>query len=110
MVAIIETEMREGQFSELPYGMLFAGGDDVVFGLVLLQHKPHSPHVLARMAPVSTRIQIAQPDFFRQAELDPCGLGGDLSRDELESTARRFVIVQDAGRGPDAIRLPIVSR
>ena len=102
--------MREGQFSELSYGMLFAGGDDVIFRLVLLQHEPHGPHVLARMAPVPTRIQIAQPDFFRQAELDPCGLGGDLSRHELKPPARRLVVVEDAGRGPDAISLPIVAR
>src|SRR5213593_1275638 len=101
MVAIIETEMREGQFSELSYGMLFAGGDDVVFGLILLQHEPHGLHVLTRMAPVPPRIQISQPDFFRQSELDPRGLGGDLSRDELEPPTRRLVIVQDAGRGPN---------
>src|SRR3989449_11678473 len=102
--------MREGQLSELSHRVLFTGGDDVVFRLVLLQHEPHGPHVLAGMAPVAARVQIAEPDLFHQAELDPRGMRRDLARDELESPARRLGIVQDARRGLDAVSLPVVAR
>src|SRR2546425_350653 len=102
--------MHKGQFSEFSHCVLLAGRDNVVFRLVLLQHEPHSPHVLARMAPIAARVQIAEPDLFHQAELDPRGMRRDLARDELEPPVWRLVIVQDARRGLDAIGLPIVAR
>ena len=47
-----------------------AGREHVVVGLVLLQHQPHALDVVARMAPVALRVEVAEVEPLLQAELD----------------------------------------
>ena len=72
------------------------GGDDVVVGLVLLQHQPHRLHVVAGVAPVALGVEVAEHELVLQAELDPRHRVGDLAGDELEPAARALVVEQDA--------------
>ena len=39
--------------------MGLAGGDDVVVGLVLLEHQPHGPDVVAGESPVALGVEVA---------------------------------------------------
>ena len=63
-----------------------AGGDDVVVGLVLLQHQPHRLHVVAGVAPVALGVEVAQHEVVLQAELDAGHGVGDLAGHELDAT------------------------
>ena len=55
---------------ELAHRVRLAGGDDVVVGLVLLQHQPHRPHVVAGEAPVALRVEVAEAQLLVEPELD----------------------------------------
>src|SRR5439155_26922803 len=99
IVAPVEIDVREGAFHEFTNAVGFAGADDVLFGPVLLQHKPHGAYVIRSIAPVAARVQIAQVQLFLQAELDMSYCARDLAGDEGLSTARGFVVEQDAAGG-----------
>src|SRR5438094_7664870 len=109
MVVVVEAQTREGGLDELPHRVLLPGRDHVVFRFVLLKHQPHRADVLAGMPPVTSGLQIAEPQLLRQAELDSRGMGGNLPGDELEATTGGLVIIQDAGGGFDAVGLPVVA-
>src|SRR5712692_3548217 len=51
----VEADMAEGDLDELANRMRDAGGDDEIVRLSLLQHQPHRPDVVGRIAPVSAR-------------------------------------------------------
>ena len=72
---------------------------DIVFGLTLLQHAPHRVDVVAGKSPVAPRIEIAEPQLVRFAQLDAGDGVADLARHELEPAARRFMIEEDAADG-----------
>jgi hypothetical protein len=52
---------------ELAHADLHAGGNHKVFWLLLLQHQPLHLDVVARMAPVAQRAQVAQVKTILQA-------------------------------------------
>ena len=54
----------EGQFNELSHGMGFAGRKNIIIGFRLLQDKPHPLGIIARMSPVTFRIEIAEIETF----------------------------------------------
>jgi len=90
--------------------MLAAGGDHEVLRLVLLQHQPLHLHVVARMAPVAQRIQIAKIKLGFQALGDIAQGARDLACDEGLATARRFVVEQDAAGTEDVVTFAVVHR
>ena len=65
-----------------------AGRDHVVVGLVLLQHHPHGLDVVARVAPVARRVEVAERDAVLEPELDARDRVGDLAGHELEAALR----------------------
>ena len=56
----VETGVTERDLHELLHRVADAGRDDVIVGLVLLQHQPHRAHVVAGKAPVATRVEVAE--------------------------------------------------
>ena len=68
--AHVEAELRGDRVDELAHAVLHAGGDDVVLRPLLLQHQPLHLDVVARVAPVAQRVQVAEVDTLLQAELD----------------------------------------
>ena len=55
----VEAGVPERDLDELLHGVADAGGDDVVVGLILLQHEPHRVDVVLREAPVALRLEVA---------------------------------------------------
>ena len=90
--------------------MLFAGRDDVIVGLLLLQHQPLRAHVVARMAPVAQRVEIAQVQAVVEAGFDAREAARDLARNERLAAKGTLVIEQDAVAGVEAVRLAEVHR
>ena len=60
---VLDTDLAERQAHELLDAVCLAGGDDVVVGLVLLQHQPHRLHVVAGIAPVALGVEVAEHDL-----------------------------------------------
>ena len=56
----VEPDVAEGELDELAHGVRLAGGDDVVVGLVLLEHQPHGLDVVAGEAPVALGVEVAE--------------------------------------------------
>src|SRR5947207_8265393 len=103
----VEPDVRERALDELAHGMALPGCNDVVAGLVLLQHQPHRLHVVAGIPPVATGIEIAQDELLLEAQRDRRRSLSNLPREKLERPARRLVVVQDPGAGEQAIAMSI---
>ena len=103
-----DADVGEGFFDELADGVHFAGGDDIVVRLVLLQHHPHHVHIVGRIAPVALGIDIAHVQAFLQAARNARHGHGDLARDEGFAAARGFVVEQDAVAGVQAVGFAVV--
>src|SRR5690606_30979756 len=68
----------KGQFDKFPHGMGFARCQHIVVRLVLLDDPPHALDIIARMSPITARIDIAEKQNILQPELNgsngPCDL------------------------------------
>ena len=95
----VQAQQAEHLVEELADAVGLAGGDDVVVGLVLLEHQPHRLDVVAGEAPVALGVQVAQEQLVLQALLDAGGGAGDLAGDERLAAARALVVEQDAVAG-----------
>ena len=63
LAAPLESHVRAtapAPIDEFAHRMLLAGGDHEILRLGLLQHQPLRSHVVARMAPVAQRVEIAE--------------------------------------------------
>ena len=98
--------MREGDVDELLHGVLLAGRDHVVVGLVRLEHQPHRLDVVAGEAPVALRVEVAQAQLVGEAELDARDAVRDLAGHELEPAARDSWLK----RIPETAKSPYDSR
>src|SRR5207248_11365907 len=103
------TDVAECNVEKFPDGMCFSGCDDVVVGLVLLEHGPHRDNIILRMTPVTPRVQIAQPQLVGQAKLDSCDMRRDFPGDEFFSTPGTFVIEKDSTRRMQVVCLAIIA-
>src|SRR5215217_4651806 len=64
----VDADVRERALDELADGVVLPRRNDVVAGLVLLQHQPHRLHVVACVAPIATRIEVSEHELVLQAE------------------------------------------
>jgi hypothetical protein len=97
-----EARRLEGGLHELAHAVGLAGGEDVVAGLVALQHGVHAGHVLPRVAPVALGVQVAQAQLALLAVLDARHRQADLARHELRPAQRALVVEEDARGGVQA--------
>src|SRR2546430_16727273 len=66
MVLPVEPDQPESELDQLADRPLDTGGDDVISGLVLLQHHPHRLDVILGLAPVALGIEIPEPEVWRE--------------------------------------------
>jgi hypothetical protein len=83
--------------------MRFAGRDDVIVGLFLLEHHPHGFHVVAGKAPVALGFQVAEVQLLVEPVVNARGGPGDLARDERNATPGRLVVEQDPAANEHAV-------
>ena len=72
--------------------MHFSGGNDEVFGGVVLQDEPHALDVVFGISPVAPGIQIAQIQLVLLALCDSCRCKCDLSGNEGLSAALGLMV------------------
>ena len=89
--------------------MGLAGANDVVAGILLLEHAPHDFDILGRVAPIPFRVEIPKEEFVLFTGLD-CRDGlGDLSGDKSFASSWALMVEENAVTGPKAIALSIVN-
>src|SRR5262252_1724387 len=104
----VELERAERDVQHLAHAVRLAGGDDVIVGLVVLQHHPHRLDVVAREAPVALGVQVAEVQLLLQPVANAGGGPGDLAGDERDPAPRRFVVEEDAAGDEHPVRLAVV--
>ena len=66
----IESELAEDLLEKLANAMRLAGGQDVIVGCLVLQHRPHAFDVVAGESPVALRVEVAEIELLLEAFLD----------------------------------------
>ena len=89
---ILERECRK-----FTNGVLHAGRDHEVFGLVVLQNEPHAFHVVLGVAPVAEAVEVAEEQAVLLALGDTGGGERNFAGHEGLAAAFRFVVEEDAG-------------
>ena len=98
----------ESVITELTHRMLFAGGDDEVFGAFVLKDEPHALHVVLGIAPVAQRGEVAQVELVLLASGDAGGSEGDFACHEGFAAALTFVVEEDARTAEHAIGFAVL--
>jgi len=109
VVLPVEADVGEGDFEKFADGVGFAGGDDVVVGLVLLEHQPHSFDVVFGVAPVAFGVEVAHVDLVLLAGEDAGEGAGDFAGDEGFAPAGGFVVEEDAVAGEEVVGFAVVD-
>ena len=86
----------EGEVGEFTDGVLDAGGDDEVVGLVLLKDEPHALDIVLGIAPVTEGVHVTEVEAVLYALSDAGCSEGDLAGDEGLATALTLVVEEDA--------------
>ena len=80
VLAPVEADVAERQLDQLLHAVGDAARDHVVVRLVLPEHQRHRAHVVAGVAPVATRVEVAEPELAREPERDRRRRVRDLPR------------------------------
>jgi hypothetical protein len=104
-----DADNLEGLLDELTNGMGLSGGKDVIIGLVLLKHAPHTLDVVAGMAPIALGVDVAKVEAFVDALVDAGDGGGDLTGDEGLAATRTLVVEENTIRQVHAVGLTVVD-
>lgn len=105
----IDAYFFERPIDEIADGIGLTHGDDEVFGLVLLEHKPHSLYIILGMTPVALGIKIADFHLFKLTKADLGNRAGNLASDEVFSAKRGFVVEKKAIAREHAVAFAVVS-
>ena len=88
--------------------MRLAGSDDVILGLLGLEHAPHGVDEVGGVAPVALGVEIADVQPVLVTVPNPCRRQRDLAGDEVLAPARRLVVEQDTVDREQPVGLPVV--
>ncbi len=104
----LDAEFFGGGIDELAHAVLHAGGDDEVFGFVLLQHQPLRFDVVLGVAPVAQGVHVAEVEAVLQVEFDACQGARDLTGDKGFAAQRGFMVEEDAVTGVEAVGFAVI--
>src|SRR5208337_2274425 len=89
--------------------MSLTGGNNVVIGLLLLEHHPHGPDVISSETPVTLRFQVAHDQMSLLSLLDPAATESDFPGHERLTPARALVIEEDPRARKQAVGFSVVD-
>ena len=99
--------MVESEGCKFTDGVLYAGCNHEVFGLVVLQNEPHAFHVVLGVAPVAKAVEVAEVQAILLA-LGNAGCGErDLAGHEGFATAFGFMVEEDAGAAEHVVSFAV---
>src|ERR1700722_14365855 len=94
-----KTNVSERHLAEFTNRCCSSRCHNVVVRDFLLQHQPHSLHIITRVAPVALGVEVAKNDLILQTELDARDTMSNFPGDEFNAPQWRFMIEQDTARG-----------
>ena len=104
-----DPDFSEGQFNKFAHRMAFASCKNIITGFGLLQNEPHSLGIIARMPPITLRIQITNIETILFPQMD----GGDRLRDftryESLATPWSLMVEQDTVRRMKTVSFAIID-
>jgi|SRR6516164_2359400 len=62
----LDADLAKGEFDKLPHRMRLTGAKDKVVRLLLLEDAPHALHIIARVSPISFRVEVSEVEFILQ--------------------------------------------
>ena len=83
-------------------------GHHVIIWLLLLQHHPHSFHVIPSKTPIPRSLQIPKKQLALQPNLDSPNRARDLLGHEILTPPRRFVVEQYPIARENPVRFPVI--
>jgi hypothetical protein len=102
-------DLGESKLDEFPYRVAFPSGKHIIIRLRLLLHEPHASHEIARVAPISLGVEIANIKTMLETKLNGGNGAGDLAGDKGLSPQWTFMVEQDAVAGKQAISLTVID-
>src|SRR5574344_703266 len=105
----VEIHAGKGLLEKLLHRVHFAGRENELVGLVVLQDLPPSLDIVAGIAPVAQGIDVAHVELVLKAHLDAPDGARDLARHKGLAAARRLVVEKNAVRGEHSVRLAVVA-
>ena len=76
----------------------------------MLEHEPHTLHIVFRMSPVSFRIEISDIESISEPKVNLCYRSCDLACDECLTTNRRFMIEEESIHSEHPIAFSVIHR
>src|SRR5262249_55489134 len=107
---VIQSDVRKCNLAQLSHAVRFSSCNHVISRLGLLQHQMDGFHIVRGMSPIASRIQVAEMNFLRQAELNFRNGAANLSGHEFESSTRSLMVKQDAVAAKHSVCLAVVCR
>jgi hypothetical protein len=92
VVLLVKPNGREGELDEVTYAVRLSSGDDVVVGLLLLQHQPHRLDIVAGEAPISLRFEVSQIKLALKTLSDSAHCPSHFTRHERLAATRTLMI------------------
>ena len=109
VVAVVQISFRKGVLAELTNRVRLSGSNHVIAGLGLLQHQPHRFDILTRMSPIPFRFEVPEWQGGGVSDDNAGDAGRDLTGDELEAAAGRFVVKEDSAYGEEVVRFTVIT-
>jgi hypothetical protein len=110
VAAPVEPGRREGELDEIAHAVRLAGRNDVIIGLLLLQHQPHRLDIVAGKAPIPPCIEVPQVKLVLQTVTDAPNRSRRLARDEGLAATRALMVEQNAVADEEPIGFAVVDR
>ena len=85
-------ELSGGRFNKFPHGVIFPGGDNIIFRRVLLEHQPLHFNIVPGMSPVPAGIQIADVKDILQSDFDASQAPGYFAGYKCLASPWRFMV------------------
>src|ERR1700761_7589269 len=89
-------DLLEGDLDKFAHAMRFAGCENVVASLRLLEYSPHAFDIVARMTPVAFGVEVAEIEPLGAAVMNRGDSARDFSRHESLAACRSFMVKEDA--------------
>ena len=96
--AQVDARFLESKGGKFAYSVIFSGGDNKVFGRIVLQNQPHTFHIVFGVSPVAQGIQIPQVQFILESLCDACCRQGNFPGNKKFSPRRSLFVIEQKCR------------
>jgi hypothetical protein len=67
----VQASSREGELDDVAHTVRLPRGNDIVIGVLLLQHQPHRLDIVGSKTPIAPRFEVSEVELVLQSLTDP---------------------------------------